>query len=162
MNQYSLLLDPLKHYQLCLAQLNPNSIRMLIGFLILCKVHTITPSVNLFRRFFTVRMNGKEPGWYGFAKRPTAAALIAGTPSSVHGWKPRYFYASTTQAADLPPWRDGETSRETDRPSGFSSKDELTLSSTAAIAPASKYNFHTMFIQLMTDYNFVNFMQVHF
>lgn len=128
MNQYSLLLDPLKHYQLCLAQLNPNSIRMLIGFLILCKVHTITPSVNLFRRFFTVRMNGKEPGWYGFAKRPTAAALIAGTPSSVHGWKPRYFFISSSQTADLPSWRSDRGPIETDKQSAsLTRKEELVL-----------------------------------
>lgn len=126
----TLLLDLLKHYQLSLSQLIPNSIRMLIGFLILCRIHTITPSVNLFRRFFTLRVNGKEPGWYGFAKRPTAATLIMGTPSSVHGWKPRYFFVSISEAADLPPWRDGEASIETDKPNlGFSTKDELTLSS---------------------------------
>lgn len=50
-----LLISLLKHFRLGLGQLNPNSIRMIVGFLFLCKACDITPSVNLFRRFFTLR-----------------------------------------------------------------------------------------------------------
>lgn len=111
-----LLISLLKHFRLGLGQLNPNSIRMIVGFLFLCKACDITPSVNLFRRFFTLRINGKEPGWFCFAKRPTAATLIFGTPSSNHGWKPRYFFARSDQTHSLPSWRPPESAVDSDKP----------------------------------------------
>lgn len=84
--------------------------------------------MNLFRRFFTLRLNGKEPGWYGFAKRPAAASLVIGTPSSNHGWKPRYFDIRSAQTNDLPAWRDLESKMENEKPySDFSAVDEATL-----------------------------------
>lgn len=123
-----LLVELLQYYRLGLGQLNPNSIRMLIGFLFLCNLHSVKPSVNLFRRFFTLRINGKESGWYGFAKRPTAANLVIGTPSSNHGWKPRYFFVRSAQTDTLPPWRDLESKIESEKPyEDFSAADEATL-----------------------------------
>lgn len=123
-----LLLGLLRHYHLGLSQLNPNSIRMIIGFLFMCNLHSIEPSVNLFRRFFALCLNRKEPGWYGFAKRPAAASLITRTPSSNHGWKPRYFFIRSSQTDDLPAWKDLASKSDNEKPdSDFSAADEATL-----------------------------------
>ena len=45
----------LTEYNMCPAQIVPNSWRIIIGFLSLCLLHKRTPTVNLFRACYTLK-----------------------------------------------------------------------------------------------------------
>ena len=81
----------LRFYNVVLAQLTPNSIRMVLSFAVLCSLHEIRPRVGLFRAFFVLRRNPQAEGWWCFGPRPKRV-LFKGFPSSIHGWREKFFF----------------------------------------------------------------------
>lgn len=83
------ILNLLDRYELVPAQLVPNSIRTIVGFLVLCHLHGIEASLSLFRYFYTLR---KQAEWCSFAPRPSRALRLY-LSTSIKGWKDRFFFA---------------------------------------------------------------------
>ena len=78
-----------------ITQVIPNGVRSIIGFFILCRALEIPFSHDLFQAFFQMKVSGKVPGWFYFARRSGAKTptreLFTGVPSSIKDWK-RYFF----------------------------------------------------------------------
>ncbi|XP_027181910.1 uncharacterized protein LOC113780294 [Coffea eugenioides] len=79
-----------------ITQVIPNAVRSIIGFFILCRALEIPFSLDLFRAFFQMKVSGKVPGWFYFARRsgtktPTRE-VFTGAPSSIKDWKPQFFF----------------------------------------------------------------------
>ncbi|XP_027174743.1 uncharacterized protein LOC113774400 [Coffea eugenioides] len=78
-----------------ITQVIPNGVRSIIGFFILCRALEIPFSHDLFQAFFQMKVSGKVPGWFYFARRSGAKTptreLFTGAPSSIKDWK-RYFF----------------------------------------------------------------------
>nr|XP_027071576.1 uncharacterized protein LOC113696346 [Coffea arabica] len=79
-----------------ITQVIPNAVRSIIGFFILCRALEIPFSLDLFRAFFQMKVSGKVPGWFYFARRSGAKTptreLFTGAPSSIKDWKPQFFF----------------------------------------------------------------------
>ena len=72
-------------YNMCPAQIAPNSWHIIIGFLSLCLLHKRNPTVNLFRACYSMKSHPGTDWWY-FSPRK-GLQFIGGAPSSVHEWK---------------------------------------------------------------------------
>lgn len=83
------IVNLLDRYRLVPAQLVPNSIRTVVGFIVLCHFNGIEASLFLFRAFYTLR---KQSEWWSFAPRPNRFLRLY-LPTSVKGWKDRFFFA---------------------------------------------------------------------
>lgn len=64
-----------------------NSVRILVGFEMLCREQGINPTANLFRRCYLVRNSGSERDWFYLGNRPSVPKLVVDTPTSVKRWK---------------------------------------------------------------------------
>ena len=88
-----------------LASVAPNSFRFLIGFLSLCHIVEVQPSLPLFRYFYTFKCHpSAKDRWY-FSSQFSKKGLQKGAPSSIHNWKVKYLYVQcSTLKLGLPPW----------------------------------------------------------
>jgi hypothetical protein len=85
--------DLFHEYDILPSQLLPNSYRLITGFLHICRVQEIFPSVALFHKIFQLVQFGASTGWYYFrARMPAFAEKVGGRPSSVHNWKSKFFF----------------------------------------------------------------------
>nr|XP_027078650.1 uncharacterized protein LOC113701937 [Coffea arabica] len=79
-----------------ITQVIPNAVRSIIGFFILCRALEIPFSLDLFRAFFQMKVSGKVPGWFYFARRSgtktSTREVFTGAPSSIKDWKPQFFF----------------------------------------------------------------------
>ena len=75
------LLDLLNHYQMPLAQIAPNGVRILIRFLLTYLENKVEPSVDLFRYFFQLRRGVQAKGYRFFQSR---MAWKIGTPKTTN------------------------------------------------------------------------------
>ena len=80
----------LNEYQVPLAQIVPNGIRILIKFLILCGENEVEPTIDLFRFCFQLRKAAQAPGYKTFHARSN---LKITTPDNNSGWRSKYLYA---------------------------------------------------------------------
>ena len=80
-----------RFYNVVPTQLTPNSIRTVLAFAVLYFLYEVRPRVSLFRAFFMLRRNPQVEGWWCFDPRPKRA-LIKGFPSSIHGWREKFFF----------------------------------------------------------------------
>jgi Putative gypsy type transposon len=87
-----IICDLLRTFCLCPAQVAPNSWHSVLGFFSLCTRQGVTPTVTLFRHFFTIKSHRDD--WWYFTPRK-GCQMFKGLPSSVHGWKERYFFVFT-------------------------------------------------------------------
>ncbi|GKV44661.1 hypothetical protein SLEP1_g51823 [Rubroshorea leprosula] len=97
-----LLVGLLLDYSIGLTQLTPNAIRVIIGFIVYCRVRGVgVPTVNMFKHFFIIRVGGKgEKGWYYFGPRSSSKdnrSLFSVGPSSIKGWKEKFFFVDDTE-----------------------------------------------------------------
>ena len=67
-----------------LASVAPNSFRFLIGFLSLCHVVEVQPSLSLFRHFYTFKRHPSVKDWWYFSPQFGKKGLLKGAPSSIH------------------------------------------------------------------------------
>ena len=73
-----------------ITQLTPNVIRVLVGFQMLCRHQEITPTVNLFRRYYSIKNSGSENGWFYFGNK--VPKLVVDVPTSIKEWKRNFFF----------------------------------------------------------------------
>ena len=87
-----------------LASVAPNFFRFLIGFLSLCHVVEVQPSLSLFRYFYTFKRHPSMKDWWYFSPQFGKKGLLKGAPSSIHNWKGKYlFIQCPTLRLGLPP-----------------------------------------------------------
>ncbi|GKV30943.1 hypothetical protein SLEP1_g39704 [Rubroshorea leprosula] len=92
-----LLVGLLLDYSIGITQLTPNAMRVVIGFLVYCRVRGVGfPTVNMFKHFFIIKAGGRgEKGWYHFGPRSSSKEnrnLFSPGPSSIKGWKENFFF----------------------------------------------------------------------
>ncbi|KAL4384134.1 hypothetical protein GQ457_15G006210 [Hibiscus cannabinus] len=79
------------------TQIPPNSWRILICFISFCYSRKITPTVNLFRAICSLKdHSGERKGWWFFGAR-IGFKLFEGFPSSIKGWRNRFFIIRTSE-----------------------------------------------------------------
>ncbi|GMJ00042.1 hypothetical protein HRI_003673400 [Hibiscus trionum] len=83
------------------TQIPPNSWRVLICFISFCYSRKITPTVNLFRAICSLKdPSGESKGWWFFSAR-IGFKLFEGFPSSIKGWRNRFFIIRTLERDTL-------------------------------------------------------------
>ncbi|GKV48258.1 hypothetical protein SLEP1_g55082 [Rubroshorea leprosula] len=97
-----LLVGLLLDYSIGITQLTPNAMRVVIGFLVYCRVRGVGfPTVNMFKHFFIIKAGGRgEKGWYHFGPRSSSKEnknLFSPGPSSIKGWKENFFFVDDTE-----------------------------------------------------------------
>lgn len=94
-----------KFLNISLASVVPNSFRFLIGFLSLCQLAEVQPSLSLFRNFYTFKHHASARDWWFISPQTGRKGLLRGAPSSVHGWKEKFFFVRCMESPlNLPPW----------------------------------------------------------
>ena len=94
-----------------ITQLTPNAIRVLVGFQLLCRHQEIVPTVNLFRRCYSLKNSGSEKGWFYFGNK--VPKLVYDAPISIKEWKRNFMFVP---AEDFPGgfwWRPPTSVKET-------------------------------------------------
>ncbi|MCS5023611.1 hypothetical protein L2V44_14025 [Staphylococcus aureus] len=91
-------------YNITLAQLIPNSCRLIVGFLLRCREVDVPSTVRLWSYFYVFKIgSGDMKGWIYFSRRLNVPSIFADSgPPAVHGWKPRYFFLATTSQLGIP------------------------------------------------------------
>jgi hypothetical protein len=85
-------LDFLTSYMICPGQLAPNGWRLLVYFFILCRCLGVEPRTDLLRMVYDLKYS---PGFNCFVYLSAKGGFrTPDTPSSLRGWKERYFFAS--------------------------------------------------------------------
>ena len=99
----------LDYYSLCPAQLLPNLVRLIISFALLCRLISIESRPSLFQTFFILRPHPKVKSWWFFNPKK-GIFFITDLPSSIHGWKNRFFFISSSLSWGFPScWDDPRT-----------------------------------------------------
>ena len=82
-------------YELMPCQFTPNAYRCIIGFLEVCRLMDIVPTIDLFHLIFALVCPSGSGGWYYFRYRMSShSKVVKGRSSSVHGWKDKFFFIS--------------------------------------------------------------------
>ncbi|GKV37984.1 hypothetical protein SLEP1_g45942 [Rubroshorea leprosula] len=97
-----LLVWLLLEYSVGLTQLSPNTVRVIIGFIVYCRARGVkVPTVSMFKHFFVLKAGSrKEKGWYYFTPRSSNKEkrnLFSAGPSSIKGWKEKFFFVDDTE-----------------------------------------------------------------
>ncbi|CAH9111616.1 unnamed protein product [Cuscuta europaea] len=79
-------------YEVVPAQIMPNSYRAMTDFICRCKDAGARPTVELFHQFFKVAPQ-QTHGYLATSAR-TGHILFKGNPTSIKGWKDRFFFVS--------------------------------------------------------------------
>ncbi|CAH9051247.1 unnamed protein product [Cuscuta europaea] len=79
-------------YEIVPAQIMPNSYRAMAGFICRCKDAGARPTLELFHQFFKVAPQ-QTHGYLATSAR-TGHILFKGNPTSIKGWKDRFFFVS--------------------------------------------------------------------
>ncbi|CAH9140868.1 unnamed protein product [Cuscuta epithymum] len=82
----------LNFYNVVPAQIMPNSYRSIAGFICRCHSVEVTPTLELFHYFFSV-IPQQSHGFLVVSSRP-GHILFCDAPSSIKGWKDRFFFVS--------------------------------------------------------------------
>lgn len=88
----------LRFFRLSLAQVVPNGIRNLVGFMSLLKKHNKEPTLVHFRRFFRMQAARGSDGWFTFMAKKNSK-VITGLPESNMACKSNWFMVEA-------PWLD--------------------------------------------------------
>ena len=94
---YPFIVELMNTFLLSPSQIAPNSWLFVIGFLCLCLLRGLKPTVNLFRTCYTLKAHPKDKSWWYFFLR-RGCQVVRGAPSSIHRWKRRFFFISSKQA----------------------------------------------------------------
>ncbi|CAH9115853.1 unnamed protein product, partial [Cuscuta epithymum] len=82
----------LNFYNVVPAQIMPNSYRSIAGFICRCHSVNVIPTLELFHYFFSV-IPQQSHGFLVVSSRP-GHILFCEAPSSIKGWKDRFFFVS--------------------------------------------------------------------
>ncbi|GKV01662.1 hypothetical protein SLEP1_g14199 [Rubroshorea leprosula] len=109
-----LIFDLLADYELALTQLMPNSIRFIIGFMLLCERLEVPAKAIVFRSLFQCRLcpNSRGAKWYYLSRREKSQ-LFKNVRNKVARWKRQFIFVrnmrieriSNNLAARLFEWR---------------------------------------------------------
>ncbi|GFZ19983.1 hypothetical protein Acr_28g0006880 [Actinidia rufa] len=84
----------LQFYNICPAQLVPNTWRSIACSIALWRVYKYSITLSEFRNLFSLNCNPKpDQGWLYFKAR-NKKVLLGGYPSNVKGWKSKFFFVS--------------------------------------------------------------------
>ncbi|GKV09508.1 hypothetical protein SLEP1_g20994 [Rubroshorea leprosula] len=97
-----LLVWLLLEYGLGLTQLTPNVMRLVVAFAVYSRSRGVSfPTANVFKYFYVLNAgSGREKGWYYFTGRVAnkrRRGLFSAGPSSIKGWKDKFFFADDTE-----------------------------------------------------------------
>ena len=95
---HPLIRQILRFYDISLAQIVPNGIRNIMGFMSLLKQHNREPSLLYFRRFFRIQKARGSSEWYTFMST-YKSKVLGGLPDSNKSWKDLWFIVEA-------PWLD--------------------------------------------------------
>ncbi|GKV01526.1 hypothetical protein SLEP1_g14075 [Rubroshorea leprosula] len=109
-----LIFDILSEYELALTQLTPNSIKFVVGFMLLCARLEIPAKAIVFRLLFLCRLSTTQTRWYYISGREKMA-IFKNIRNKVSPWKRQFIFVrdtraervSTDLAACLSEWRPG-------------------------------------------------------
>ncbi|GKV13814.1 hypothetical protein SLEP1_g24789 [Rubroshorea leprosula] len=95
----SLIFDLLADYELALTQLTPNSIRFVIGFMLLCTRLEVPAKAIVFRSLFQCRLcpNSRGAKWYYLSGRDKSQ-LFKNVRNKVVRWKRQFIFVRDTRA----------------------------------------------------------------
>ncbi|GKV02051.1 hypothetical protein SLEP1_g14535 [Rubroshorea leprosula] len=109
-----LVFDLLADYELALTQLTPNSIRFIVGFMLLCARLEVPAKAIVFRSLFQCRLCPNSGGarWYYLSRRDKSQ-LFKNVRNKVARWKRQFIFVRDTRtervsndlAARLSDWR---------------------------------------------------------
>ncbi|GKV43181.1 hypothetical protein SLEP1_g50506 [Rubroshorea leprosula] len=109
-----LVFDLLADYELALTQLTPNSIRFIIGFMLLCERLEVPAKAIVFRSLFQCQLcpNSRGTKWYYLSGRDKSQ-LFKNVRNKVARWKRQFIFIRDTRtkrissdlAAPLSEWR---------------------------------------------------------
>lgn len=118
----SFVFDLFNFFNISLASVVPNSFRFVIGFLSLCLLAEVVPTISLFRSFYTLKRHPTAKDWWYVSPQFGKKGLLKGAPSSVHNWKDRFFFVSCPLLdLGLPSW--GHLRESARRPPGLERRD---------------------------------------
>ncbi|GKU90938.1 hypothetical protein SLEP1_g4879 [Rubroshorea leprosula] len=94
-----LVFDLLAEYELALTQLTPNSIRFIIGFMLLCERLEVPAKAIVFRSLFQCRLcpNSRGAKWYYLSGRDKSQ-LFKNVRNKVARWKRQFIFVRDTRA----------------------------------------------------------------
>ncbi|GKV01674.1 hypothetical protein SLEP1_g14213 [Rubroshorea leprosula] len=94
-----LIFDLLAKYELALTQLTPNSIRFIIGFMLLCARLEVPAKAIVFRSLFQCRLcpNSQGARWYYLSGRDKSQ-LFKNVRNKVARWKKQFIFVRDTRA----------------------------------------------------------------
>ncbi|GKV52938.1 hypothetical protein SLEP1_g59488 [Rubroshorea leprosula] len=97
-----LLVWLLVEYGLGLMQLTPNAVRLVVAFAVYGRSRGVSfPTANVFKYFYVLNAgSGREKGWYYFTGRVAnkqRRGLFSAGPSSIKGWKDKFFFVDDTE-----------------------------------------------------------------
>ncbi|GJW29856.1 hypothetical protein Tco_0046731 [Tanacetum coccineum] len=121
------LVNVLRHYRINLSQLSVIATAKVSHFEILCRVHSIEPTVDLFRCFY---VNSKNKGWMSFSKRPDNDAVCYTKPlDSLKHWNDHFFWVDSFSCPASFPWHtDKNVSRDPfPKPTKFNAENYVVL-----------------------------------
>ncbi|KAJ4964413.1 hypothetical protein NE237_024352 [Protea cynaroides] len=132
---HHLVYEILNHYGLAPTQLVPNGWAMIHAFIIYFRKLKIFPNLAMFRELFsltpkmwrhpTTKLYVADGSYYFMSRASTRSKVIIGAPSSNHGWKFNFFFASIKKGESLEEktelpignkWKFADTSRVNLRP----------------------------------------------
>ncbi|KAJ0975338.1 hypothetical protein J5N97_017303 [Dioscorea zingiberensis] len=90
-----LFVDIFNEFEICPSQLAPNSWKCLCGLVIVCLHGGIEPTVDRFKFYFGLS-HERSIDWYFFGARPNRR-FIGSVPSSLKGWKSKFFFVSSSE-----------------------------------------------------------------
>ncbi|GKV51565.1 hypothetical protein SLEP1_g58207 [Rubroshorea leprosula] len=130
-----LIFDILSEYELELTQLTPNSIKFIVGFMLLCARLEIPAKAIVFRSLFLCRLSTALSRWYYISGREKMA-IFKNIRNKVSRWKRQFIFVrdtraervSTDLAARLSEWRPGHAymNYPTLAPSDLELRDRIT------------------------------------
>ncbi|GKV53246.1 hypothetical protein SLEP1_g59781 [Rubroshorea leprosula] len=97
-----LIFDLLAKYELALTQLTPNSIRFIIGFMLLCARLEVPAKAIVFRSLFQCRLcpNSQGARWYYLSGRDKSQ-LFKNVRNKVARWKKQFIFVRDTRAEGI-------------------------------------------------------------
>ncbi|GKU90692.1 hypothetical protein SLEP1_g4655 [Rubroshorea leprosula] len=130
-----LIFDLLSEYELALTQLTPNSIKFIIGFMLLCARLEIPAKAIVFRSLFLCRLSTTQTRWY-YISGQEKMGIFKNVRNKVSSWKRQFIFVrdtriervSTDLAARLSEWRPGYAymNYPTLTPGNLELKDRIT------------------------------------
>ena len=95
-----LVVQVLRGLRVAPTQLVPNSWRALTVFQVLCRMHEIPATLNVFWEFYSLSGHPQDKGWWCFAAR-RGCGLVKEAPTSIHKWKERFFFVDADPSWEI-------------------------------------------------------------